>query len=172
MNTKNFKINGVRSTATKTVLDRTAMEVLATVANAGKNIKRRVTYKVDSGRVGVQDKTVESPKSAFVKPHALRPSSVARLPAKKTTRGVSKSASRGTHSQRYGSMESPWWLDDNVQTYMELMAERELQEKLRTRSRTTIRTRPIDRNSENHDLGVQPKDCHVRLKRKVKITVI
>jgi len=74
------------------------------------------------------------------------------------------------HSQRYGSMKSPWWLDDNVQTYMELMRARELQEKLRKRSRTTKRTRPIDRTSEKHDLGVQHKDRHIRLKRKAKLT--
>jgi hypothetical protein len=170
MNTNNFKLNGAGSTATETVLDRTATEV-ATVATIAKKIKRRVTYKVDSDRVGVTEKTAESPKSACDRPRALRRSSVARLPAnKKTPRRVSKSASRGTRSQRYGSMKSPWWLDDNVQTYMELIVARELQEKLRKRSRTTKRTRPIDRTSEKHDLGVQPKDRHKRLKRKAKLT--
>jgi hypothetical protein len=50
------------------------------------------------------------------------------------------------------------------------MDARELQEKLQKRSRKTKRTKPIDRTSEKHDLSVQPKDYHIRLKRKVKLT--
>jgi len=74
------------------------------------------------------------------------------------------------HSQHYVCIKFLWRLDDNVQTYMELMDARELQEKLQKRSRKTKKTKPIDRTSEKHDLSVQPKYHHIRLKRKAKLT--
>jgi hypothetical protein len=61
------------ATETITVLDRTAL-VVATVATVAKKIKRRVTYKVDSGRMGVPETTVESSMPTCSRLYAPRPS--------------------------------------------------------------------------------------------------
>ena len=163
-----------------TVHDRKAPAVAE--ATVVRKIKRRVaklgSNRSRATRVNVPEAIHKSSMPGCVRSNAPGPCTASKLPASKTLRKreSTKCASSCINSQRYGGFHYPWWDDNNIQTYMELMVRAENARKKLPSSRTN-NAKTISRTSEKHDLSVSHEKRHLCLKllsrkRKTKIAPV
>lgn len=77
---------------------------------------------------------------------------------------------QGTNSKRYGCIQYPWWSDDNVQTYVELISAEDVEDQLPS---CTKNAKTIARSPEYHNLIIPHENRSFCLKmldkRKSKI---
>jgi len=77
---------------------------------------------------------------------------------------------QGNNSKRYGCIQYPWWSDDNIHTYMELISAEDVEDELPSRTKNA---KTIARSPEYHNLINPHENRSLRLKmsdkRKTKI---
>ncbi|CAH1724119.1 unnamed protein product [Aphis gossypii] len=77
---------------------------------------------------------------------------------------------QGKNSKRYGCIRYPWWSDDNIHTYVELISAEDVEDELPSRTKNA---KTIVRSPEYHNLIIPHENRHLCSKmldkRKTKI---